>query len=74
MKIMWKQLFIPMRNQWNKILHTEDSVAATREHEMLDKTLDRFRLNFKELLHHTHYNLAEYTEQQTQHWGIDTKK
>ena len=41
---------------------------------MLDKTLDRFRLNFRELLNHTQYNLAEYTEEQMQHWGVDTKR
>ena len=41
---------------------------------MLDKTLERFQLNFRELLHHTQYNLAEYTEEQTQYWVIDTKR
>ena len=72
-KVIRKQVFMPMWNHRNKILHTEDSIAVTREHKMLDKTLARFRLNFEELLHHTQYNLAEYTEEQTQQWGIDTK-
>ena len=73
-KVVWKQVFMPMWNQRNKILHTKDIIAATREHEMLEKTLVRFRLNFRELLHHTQYNLAEYTEEQIKQWGIDTKR
>ena len=36
-KVIWKQMFMPMWNQQNKILHTEDSVAVIREHEMLEK-------------------------------------
>ena len=65
---------MPMWNQQNKILHTEDSIAVTREHEVLEKTLDSFRLNFRDLLYYSQYNLAEYTEKQTQHWGINTKR
>ena len=34
-KVIWKQVFMPMWNQQNKILHTMDSVAIIREHEML---------------------------------------
>ena len=41
-KVIWKQVFIPMWNQQNKILHTKDSISVTRENEMLDKTLARF--------------------------------
>ena len=67
-KVIWKQMFMPMWSKQNKILHTKDIIAVTREHEILDKTLDRFRLNLRELLHHTQYNLAEFTEEQTQHW------
>ena len=48
-KVTWKQVFMPMWNQWNKILHTEDSIAVTREHEMMEKALTRFRLNFREI-------------------------
>ena len=73
-KVIWKKMFMPMWNQRNKIIHTEDSIAVTREHEMLDKTLDRFILNFRELLHHMQYNLSEYTEEQTEHWGINAKR
>ena len=73
-KVVWKQVFMPMWNQRNKILHTKYSIAATREHEMLDKTLVRFLLNFIELLHHMQYNLGEYTEEQIQQWGIDTNR
>ena len=35
-KVIWKQVFIPMWNQQNKILHTEDIIAFTMEQEMLD--------------------------------------
>ena len=74
LKVIWKQFFIPIWNKRNKILHTEYSVAFTREHEIFDKTLDMFRLNYRELLHYSDYNLAEYTEDQTKHWGLDTKR
>ena len=73
-KVIWKQVFMPMWNQHNKILHTVDSVAVIREQEMLEKKLVRFRHNFRELLHHTQYNLVEYSEDQIMQWGIDTKR
>ena len=51
-----------------------DSVAVIREHEMLEKTLVRFRINYRELLHHTQYNLVEYYEEKITQWGIDKKR
>ena len=73
-KVIWKQVLMPMWNQHNKILHTVDSVAVIREQEMLEKTLVRFRLNYRELLHHTQYNFVEYSEEQITQWVIDTKR
>ena len=73
-KVIWKQVFMPMWNQRIKILHTKDSVAVIREHEILEKTLVRFRLNFRDLLHHTQYNLVEYTEEKITQWDINMKR
>ena len=65
---------IHMWNQRNKILNTENSYAFTREHEMSNKTLDMFWLNYRELLNYTQYNMFEYTEDQIKHWGLDNKR
>ena len=73
-KVIWKQVFMPLWNQCNKILHTVDSVEVIREQEMLEKTLVRFRLNYRELLHYTKYNLVEYSEEKITQWVIDTKR
>ena len=73
-KVIWKQVFKPMWNQRNAILHTEGSVARVKENELLEATLIRFKQNFRDLLHYTQYNLVEYTENQIEHWGLDTKR
>ena len=73
-EVIWKQVFKPMWNQRNMILHTEDSVAIMKEQEMLETTLIRFQHNFRELLHYTQYNLADYSEDQIMQWGMDTKR
>ena len=57
-KVIWKQVFKPMWNQRNKVLHTEDSVAIMKEQEMLEKTFIRFQHNFRELLHYMQYILV----------------
>ena len=38
-KVMWKQLFIPLWTQRNTILHLETSISKMREKEMLEKAL-----------------------------------
>ena len=38
-KVMWKQLFLPLWTQRNTIMHSETSISNVREKEMLEKTL-----------------------------------
>ena len=73
-KVIWKQVFKPMWNQRNAILHTEGSSARVKENELLEATLIRFKQKFRELLHYTQYNLVEYTDDQIEHWGLDKKR
>ena len=73
-KVIWKQVFKPLLNQRNMILHTEGSAASIKEQEMIESTLIRFRQNFWDLLHYTQYNLVEYTDDQIMHWVMDTKR
>ena len=73
-KVIWKQVLMPMWNQQNKNLHTEGSAASIKENELLEATLIRFKQNFQELLHYTQYNLVEYTDDQIMHGGMDTKR
>ena len=63
-----------MWNQRNAILHTEGSVARVKENELLEATLLRFKQNYQDLLHYTQYNLVDYTDEQIEHWGLDTKR
>ena len=46
-KVIWKQVFKPMWNQRNAILHTEGSAASIKENELLEATLIRFKQNFR---------------------------
>ena len=73
-KVIWKQVFKPMWNQQNAILHTEGSAASIKENELLEATLIRFKQNFRDLLHYMQYNMVEYTDDQIKHWGLDTKR
>ena len=50
-KVIWKQVFKPLWNQRNSILHTEGSAASIKENELLEATLIRFKQNFRDLLH-----------------------
>ena len=61
-KVIWRQLFLPLWNQRNAILHSETSISKMREKEMLEKTLRMFKQNFRELVHYTQYHLVEYTD------------
>ena len=63
-----------MWNQRNAVLHTEGSIARVKENELLEATLHRFKQNYRDLLHYTQYNLVEYTDEQIEHWGLDTKR
>ena len=49
-KVIWKQVFKPLWNQHNAILHTEGSAASIKENELLESTLIRFKQNFWDLL------------------------
>ena len=73
-KVMWKQLFLPLWTQRNTILHSETSIIKMREKEMLEKTLRMFKQNFREMVHYTQYHLVEYTDEQVEQWSIDTKR
>ena len=73
-KVIWKQVFDTMGNQWKMILHTEEIVAIIKEQEMLEKKLIRFWHNFRELFQYTQYNLVDYSEDKIMQWGIDTKR
>ena len=42
-KVIWKQVFKPMWNQRNAILHMEGSVARVKENELLEAKLLRFK-------------------------------
>ena len=72
--MIWKQFFIPIWNQHNASLQSDTSVAAMRDEEMLDKTLHKFKLNYRELLHYTQYHLVDYTDDQIERWSIDKKQ
>ena len=67
-------MFKPLWNQCNVILHTQGSAARVKNNELLEATLIRFKQNFRDLLHYTQYNLVEYTDDQIEHWGLDTKR
>ena len=73
-KVMWKQLFLPLWTQRNTILHSENSISNVREKEMLEKTLQMFKQNFRELVHYTKYHLVEYTDEQIEQWSVATKR
>ena len=73
-RVMWKQLFLPLWTQRNTILHSETSISKMREKEMLEKTLRIFKQNFRELVHYMQYHLVEYTDEQVEQWIIATKR
>ena len=73
-KVIWKQLFLPLWNQHNTTMHSETSISKMREKEMLEKTLRTFKQNFRELVHYRQYHLVEYTDEQIERWGIATKR
>ena len=73
-KVMWKQLFLPIWTQRNTILHSETSISKMREKEMLEKTLWMFKQNFREMVHYMQYHLVEYTDEQIEQWSIATKR
>ena len=73
-KVIWKQVFKPLWNQCNTIIHTEGSAASIKVTELLEATLIRLKQKFRELLHYTQYNLVEYTDDQIMHWGMDMKR
>ena len=72
-KVIWKQVFKPLWNQRNVILHTEGSAESIKENELLKATLIRIKQNIRDLLHYMQYNLVEYTDDQIMHWRMDTK-
>ena len=41
---------------------------------MLEKTLQTFKQNFRELVHYTQYHIVECTDEQIERWGIATKR
>ena len=41
---------------------------------MLEKTLQMFKQNFRELVHYTQYHLVDYTDEQVERWSIATKR
>ena len=45
-----------------------------REKEMLEKTLCKFKQNYRDLVHYTQYHLVEYTDEQIERWSIATKR
>ena len=63
-KVIWKQLFLPLWNQCNATLHSETSISKMREKEMLEKTLQTFKQSYRELVHYTQYHLVEYMDEQ----------
>ena len=46
-KVIWKQLFLPLWNQRNATLHSKTSISKMREKEMIEKTLRTFKQNFR---------------------------
>ena len=52
-KVIWKQIFKPMWNQRNAVLHTEGSIARVKENELLEAALHKFKQNYRDLLHYT---------------------
>ena len=73
-KVIWKQLFIPIWNQRNATLHSDTSFSTMREKEMLEKTLHKFKQNYRDLVYYTQYHLVEYTDYQIEGWSIATKR
>ena len=71
---LWKTYFLPIWNQQNSLLHQEGSFAIQREHETLNATLRVMKENHRSLMHHSQYHLVEYTEDNIDRWGIDTKR
>ena len=68
-----EEIFFPIWNQRNYLLHKEGSVATKREHETLNETLRMVKHKHRELIHYTQYHLVDYMEDHISWWGIDTK-
>ena len=59
-KVLWNQLYIPVWNNWNEMIHSESSFVLMKENELVNKRLKFFKKSHRELLHWTQYHLKEY--------------
>ena len=52
---------------WHQLQYNEGE-------KMLDKTLHKFKQNYRDLLNYTQYHLVDYMDDQIELWSIATKR